>query len=284
VPRNYTHLTLKTLFGEASRCAYPDCTEPLIFRDRGASTVVAEIAHIRSEQPDGPRHDPSYTGDINGPDNLLLLCGKHHRPVDRHEIVYSVAELEAWKLAQRASAGHGTTLTESDIRSYARLSAAEQNIIMNIARYADRVVTACSVAQSAVSALREAQESKRRSDASLIGPIYEVQDDGSRTLINDKLELSPIEQREWAAKETTALQAEHPRIRQAFSDLSGEVSVLRMMSIHLGDHANQVLEAVTHVLQKVGDPGEVELAITETRALTARLWRIANGEEEENGQ
>jgi hypothetical protein len=46
--------TIKTLFGEASSCAYPGCDERLIFRARGAVTVVAEIAHIRSEKRDGP--------------------------------------------------------------------------------------------------------------------------------------------------------------------------------------------------------------------------------------
>ncbi len=93
--RNYTLPTIKILFGEASACAYPGCVEPLVFHDRGQSTVVAEIAHIRSESSDGPRYDSTYTGDVNGSDNLLLLCGKHHRPIDRHEVLYSIAELEA---------------------------------------------------------------------------------------------------------------------------------------------------------------------------------------------
>jgi len=75
----------------------------LIFPDREKSTVVAEIAHIRSESPDGPRHDPNYNEDVNGPSNLLLLCGKHHRPVDRHEELYEIEELEAWKTAQQES-------------------------------------------------------------------------------------------------------------------------------------------------------------------------------------
>ena len=240
VPRNYTVLTIKTRFGEASTCAYPGCNEPLVFRDRGRTTVVAEIAHIRSEQPDGPRHDPDYAGDINGPENLLLLCGKHHRPVDRHEVVYSVVEMEGWKAAQRAAAGAGTPLTEGDVRSYARLSTDEQKIIMDVARIADRVITACRVAQGAIDALREAQEEKRHSSAWKRGPVYEVHDDGTRVLLNDRMQLPYVEQQEWAAKEHTAVEAEHPRIRQALSDLSGEVSVLRMMSAPLGRHAQQL--------------------------------------------
>ena len=102
MPRNYTLSTIKTLFGEA-RAPTRGCEEPLIFPDREKSTVVAEIAHIRSESPDGPRHDPNYNEDVNGPSNLLLLCGKHHRPVDRHEELYEIEELEAWKTAQQES-------------------------------------------------------------------------------------------------------------------------------------------------------------------------------------
>ncbi len=94
--------------GEASACAYPGCDEPLIFADRDKKTAIAEIAHIRSEKPGGPRYDAIYTDDIDGPDNLLWLYGKHHKPVDRHESTYAVAELEGWKAVQKSTAGSGT--------------------------------------------------------------------------------------------------------------------------------------------------------------------------------
>jgi hypothetical protein len=97
VPRAYSQLTIKTLFGQASSCAHPGCSAPLIFTERGVSTVIAEIAHIRSESVEGPRHDATWVGDINGSENLLLLCGTHHKPVDWHESIYSVDELERWK-------------------------------------------------------------------------------------------------------------------------------------------------------------------------------------------
>ena len=279
MPRNYSQATIKILFGEASTCAHLDCDEPLIFRERGVTTPVAEIAHIRSEKVDGPRHDPNYTGDINGPENLLLLCGKHHRPVDRHEVVYTVAELETWKAAQQASAGAGTPLTESDVRSYARLSTDEQKIIMDIARNADRVVTASRVAQGAVDALRKAQERKRHEWAWRMGPVYEEHDDGTRVLLNDRMGLSIVEQQEWAKKEQAAVEVEHPRIRQALSDLSNEVAVLRMISAPLGRPAQHVLEAATRVLYAVGDSVALGQAIGNVEALTSKLWRVANGDD-----
>ncbi|MFH8465999.1 hypothetical protein [Streptomyces sp. NPDC017991] len=103
--RRYSELTIKLLFGSASYCAYPGCTEPLVFKDRGRLTVVSQIAHIRSEQPNGPRHEPGYEP-VNGFENVLLLRGKHHPPIDQHESEYSVNELEEWKAAQIAQAGH----------------------------------------------------------------------------------------------------------------------------------------------------------------------------------
>lgn len=191
-----------------------------------------------------------------------------------------MADLETWKTAQQASAGAGTPLTESDIRSYARLSTDEQKIIMDVARNAERVITACRVAQGAIDALREAQEQKRHSSAWKRGPVYEVHDDGTRVLLNDRIQLPYVEQQEWAAKEQAAVEAEHPRIRQALSDLSGEVSVLRMMSAPLGRHAQQVLDATTRVLYAVGDSAVARRAVSDVEALTSRLWRVANGEED----
>ncbi|MFF8657539.1 hypothetical protein [Streptomyces huasconensis] len=104
--RSYSKKTIKLLFGSASHCAYPECTEPLVFKDRGRLTVVAQIAHIRSEKPNGPRHEPDYDEALlNSFENLLLLCGKHHPPVDQHESTYSAEELEDWKAAQTAQTG-----------------------------------------------------------------------------------------------------------------------------------------------------------------------------------
>ncbi|MFE0582316.1 hypothetical protein [Streptomyces sp. NPDC058874] len=109
----YKELTIKLLFGGASTCAYPGCKTELLFRDRDQTTVIVEIAHIRSEKPNGPRHDPMYPKDLlNTFENLLLLCGVHHAPVDRHESSYTVEELLEWKAAQVAQAG--TPLSASD--------------------------------------------------------------------------------------------------------------------------------------------------------------------------
>lgn len=121
--RSYTDLTIKLLFGGAQSCAYPGCGHSLILRERGRLTPVVQIAHIRSEKPGGPRHDPLYEGDINGFENLLLLCGVHHPAVDGHESVYPVEELEEWKEAQNTQ--EGQQLTSEDIALIRRLSTRE---------------------------------------------------------------------------------------------------------------------------------------------------------------
>ncbi|WP_143663733.1 HNH endonuclease signature motif containing protein [Streptomyces sp. rh34] len=99
--RSYTQVTIKLLFGTATHCAYPGCKRSLIFKDRELYTPTAQIAHIRSEKKNGPRHDAAYPlGKLNDFENLLLLCGDHHPPIDRHESSYSIEELTAWKIEQ----------------------------------------------------------------------------------------------------------------------------------------------------------------------------------------
>lgn len=115
--RSYSLPTMKALFGEATHCAYPDCPESLVFEDvtRGVRTIAVQIAHIRSEKPDGPRFDAAYDPAlINTGENLLLLCGKHHGAVDQNESIFTTEELVEWKVAQRAQAG-GTVVTDLDL-------------------------------------------------------------------------------------------------------------------------------------------------------------------------
>lgn len=64
-------------------------------------SVSAEIAHIRSEAVNGPRYDPTYPEElIDQEENLVLLCGLHHKPVDEHATLYPVEELLQWKRRQ----------------------------------------------------------------------------------------------------------------------------------------------------------------------------------------
>lgn len=81
--------TVKVLWSRAlDECAFPQCTQKLTVESVDAATgmvrtnPIGEQAHIRSASPSGPRHDPTFRGDIDGYDNLILLCPTHHTRVD----------------------------------------------------------------------------------------------------------------------------------------------------------------------------------------------------------
>jgi hypothetical protein len=276
VSRNYSLPTIKTLFGEASVCAYPDCAEPLIFRDRGHVTAVAQIAHIRSESPGGPRHDPDYLGEVDGPENLFLLCGKHHPPVDRHESAYSVAELEMWKSRQRATAGAGTPISETDLRAYVELTADQRRVLADVARLAQRLIGVSETAAEEIARLRAEKEQMRLRSWIRRGSPYSVLEDGTEVPLDS---LSMAEQREWDNRIRETLEPYRTRIDEARGALDEEIAVLRMMLMMSGGAVSvaaievSVAAAVINVDNDALLGGSVSL-LSET---VQRLWRIANG-------
>lgn len=283
VGRYYTSVTVKTLFGEASNCAYPGCAEPLIFRDRGQTTAVAEIAHIRSETPGGPRHDPDFTGDVNGADNLLLLCGKHHRPVDRHEITYTVVELEGWKSAQRAAAGDGTALSDADARSYLVLTSGDLKVLTDIARLAQRVVAVAKSAHQKIQALREDHEITRRRAWTQMGPMYACEEDGTQYLLGpESFSLSVVEQRAQEAQIASAWQPHQISLQNARALLDEEIAVLRM-KFGVGPisvAASQIASAAA--VLPIGSP-TLDSSVDHLDGLVTRLWRVAHGDGDGDG-
>ncbi len=79
-----------------SRCAFADCRCELYEEttDNDPDVLLGETAHIVGQGDDGPRHDkPIPGGEIDGYDNLILLCTKHHTIVDRQLQKYSVDKL-----------------------------------------------------------------------------------------------------------------------------------------------------------------------------------------------
>lgn len=82
-------------------------------------TTTVEIAHIRSEKSTGPRYEASYPkSKINSFENLLLLCERHHKPVDRHSSTYSTTELLTWK--SRQSRQGDLAVTTADLAAIER--------------------------------------------------------------------------------------------------------------------------------------------------------------------
>lgn len=274
--RNYTPLTIKTLFGQASVCAYPDCQEPLIFEDRGVKTVVAEIAHIRAEKAAGPRHDPTYAGDIDEPANLLLMCCKHHKPIDDHHSLYSVEELEAWKQDQVATAGIGTPITDAEAKRFAGLTPEERSAVINLAKLTSRVESACRRVREALSPIEVARQVSINQSERALGPVYAVADDGTETLMTNHLQLSVAEEREWTGQLTAAVQSVLPAVNDAVDALAEEVAVLRMMSPILGPPAVVVLLTAQGAAQHARFEDALNTSLNAMLGALRDLWSAAD--------
>ncbi len=66
---------------------------------------MGEAAHIKAESPGGPRYDLSQTQEERRAyENLILLCGVHHKFVDDDEEAYTVERLQKMKRDHEAKA------------------------------------------------------------------------------------------------------------------------------------------------------------------------------------
>lgn len=280
--RNYGQTTIKALFHEARTCAYPGCGASIIFRDRGAVTAVADIAHIRSESPSGPRHDPAYAGDLNGPENLILLCGTHHRPVDFHESLYTTGELLAWKAAQVADAagGGGTEISDADVRSYVRLSAEESSALAGVARLAQRVTDRCRSAQADIDEVRSEYEIARLRAYRSFSPVYEIDDDVKRAeepIPIGRFSLSGVEEAQWAERRRAATVPHSEPAIAALGALNEEVAVLRMWTPGLAPWLRVVVDRAEAMLRATGDRASLTTAEEDLNRAVASLWAATNG-------
>lgn len=88
------------VWGEsAARCAH--CREQLIYsEDSGLhESLVGEVCHIYAQGKNGPRANPNIPPEeLDLPNNLLLLCRKHHKYVDDYPELFSVERLAEIKL------------------------------------------------------------------------------------------------------------------------------------------------------------------------------------------
>ncbi|MEE4140936.1 HNH endonuclease signature motif containing protein [Pseudomonas viridiflava] len=77
----------KELYAKAAgRCAMCSGFES-VFKDKICEVEInnkniSEAAHVIAQSKKGPRAEEGYTGDIDGYDNLILLCPTHHKAVD----------------------------------------------------------------------------------------------------------------------------------------------------------------------------------------------------------
>lgn len=91
--------TQKTVWGLfAGRCAI--CRERLIHAgENGERSLIGEIAHIVGKKPGSARSTSSMNVALrDDPDNLILLCAKHHKIVDDNPTQYPVEKLSEIRL------------------------------------------------------------------------------------------------------------------------------------------------------------------------------------------
>lgn len=114
---------VKALFAASPNvCAYRGCDEKLT--DPAWKETNAEIAHICGERPGAPRFDPAMSADErNCYANLMLLCPKHHKLIDRLDPDSHTVEM--LREMKEASELHGSTSrawgTDSELGRFALL-------------------------------------------------------------------------------------------------------------------------------------------------------------------
>jgi hypothetical protein len=96
-----------------NQCAFPGCMNEVTDQEPGEQPVtLAQRAHIVGVGRQGPRSRAvRLADDIDAVENLVLLCGEHHRIVDAYPRIYSVEVLAKYK------ADHETRMAPKNLRS-----------------------------------------------------------------------------------------------------------------------------------------------------------------------
>ena len=109
-PRDKTKKRLFAVSG--NKCYFLNCNIALV--DLESGTVTGEICHIKGKKPESPRYDPNQSDEeIHGFDNLILMCGFHHKVIDDDPDSYSVSLLEDIKKKHEESNFGGKELSDS---------------------------------------------------------------------------------------------------------------------------------------------------------------------------
>lgn len=85
--------------GSGGFCQNPSCNRPLLHDHDGSQVNISNKAHIIGQGKSGPRslHELRAHIEIDGYENLLMLCSICHHVVDELEKKFSVEELRNWK-------------------------------------------------------------------------------------------------------------------------------------------------------------------------------------------
>jgi len=93
--RNIPTKTYRALLARSgNKCAFPGCTHPLI---NIKEEYIAQLCHIESVAHDKQRYNPNLDeSDLNGYDNLMFMCLKHHVETN-DEVIFPVHAMREMK-------------------------------------------------------------------------------------------------------------------------------------------------------------------------------------------
>jgi hypothetical protein len=118
-------------------CYFPGCGQELAPTSKGKQAFVAQIAHIKGENPGSARYDSSMLDeDRNNPNNLMAMCPTHHKIIDDKPDEYTSEKLfeikknhEEWIRAQTIGRIVHITFSELDVIA--------KHIVSNVAEVTD---------------------------------------------------------------------------------------------------------------------------------------------------
>jgi hypothetical protein len=116
----------KILWGKSgNRCAIPECRKALIIKknEKDKESIIGVMAHIKGENATAARYDAKMTDEgRNCYENLILVCGDHHKMIDDQRNTYTVEKLhevkskhETWVEECTAQEMVNVTFSELDV-------------------------------------------------------------------------------------------------------------------------------------------------------------------------
>lgn len=74
-------------------CEFEGCGEQLFQSPDGQTTNLSQMAHIIASSPNGPRGCEASHELADDPNNIIMVCHKHHKMIDAHPELYPVDRL-----------------------------------------------------------------------------------------------------------------------------------------------------------------------------------------------
>jgi hypothetical protein len=99
------------LLRSGNRCAIPDCPKILVIdkTEKDRESIIGVMGHIKGERPTAPRYDANMTDkERNSHENLILVCGDHHKMIDDQFNTYTVEKLHEIKKQHEVWARNST--------------------------------------------------------------------------------------------------------------------------------------------------------------------------------